>query len=251
MVARNTSFTYNIIMIRILLLAAAYGLTSGLGARETPLGQLSGATRAPEIPAVAAVPEKSGGGTLTIYAYPPRRILDWSTPKTALADFATIAIGQAVNMNPRIDFISDFGEAGSIPRSYRSTMGHTIAHASCSLPDGTPYDAWTSFSGQDFPEVDRDLLLKDKAGLGMLFQDYIDGHIISGVENKMRLVYYKGKNAGAPGQCSPEASAWLSANNGRVAAGPVQKISDTRTKSKRTPGKTVARTVNMRGILVE
>jgi hypothetical protein len=77
-------------------------------------------------------------------------------------------------------------------------MGHTITHVQCALPDGTPYEAWTSFSGQDFHQVDKGNLLEKKIGLGTLFQDYIDGHIISGVENKMRLIYYKGQDGNTP-----------------------------------------------------
>lgn len=137
-------------------------------------------------------------GSVTIYAYPPRRIIDWSSPKAALAGFTVTAVGQAINSGERVDFVSDFGEQGSIPRTYKSTMGHTIARVSCVLPNGQPYDSWTSFSGQDFQEVDKELLLDKKAGLGVLYEDYVDGHIISGVENKMRLIYYTGKSGVSP-----------------------------------------------------
>jgi hypothetical protein len=115
-----------------------------------------------------------------------------------LGDFAHTTVSQALSMGDKIDFVSDFGEQGTIPRSYKSTMGHTITHVRCVQSDGTPYEAWTSFSGQDLYSVDKDNMLKDKIGLGMLFQDYIDGHIISGVENEMRLIYYKGKDGNTP-----------------------------------------------------
>ncbi|MCM2267835.1 MAG: hypothetical protein NDI60_08710 [Elusimicrobiales bacterium] len=137
-------------------------------------------------------------GTVTIYAYPPRRIIDWSSPKAALAGFSATAFGQAINSAETIDFVSDFGEPGSIPRTYKSTMGHTIGHVNCVLPDGTPYDSWTSFSGQDFQEVDKELIFDKQAGLGLLYEDYIDGHIISGIENKLRLIYYAGKSGVSP-----------------------------------------------------
>jgi hypothetical protein len=169
-------------------------ITPGLRA-ETALRQLG--AQLPAAP-VAAAPAARPGGTLTVYAYPPRRILDWSTPRSVLGDFAHTTLGQALAEDPAVDFVSDFGEPGSIPRSYKSTMGHTITHVSCALPDGTPYEAWTSFSGQDFHEVDKGNMLDRKLGMGMLFQDYIDGHIINGVENRMRLIYYKGKDGNTP-----------------------------------------------------
>jgi hypothetical protein len=156
------------------------------------------AAQAPQPPLPAAPAPGEGSGTVTIYAYPPRRIIDWSSPKAALAGFSLTSFGQALNSGEQVDFISDFGEQGSIPRTYKSTMGHTIAHVSCVLPDGAPYDSWTSFSGQDFHAVDKELMLDKQAGLGMLYEDYIDGHIISGNENRMRLIYYTGKSGVSP-----------------------------------------------------
>jgi len=188
-------------MNKIILLFSAIVsfLSAGLSAQETALQQLTEAGSATAWTAAAAMPAgAAAGGTLTVYAYPPHKILDWSTPKELLADFADTTFSQALVMGPKIDFVSDFGEPGSIPRSYKSTMGHTITHVQCSLPGGVPYDSWTSFSGQDFMEVDKELVLTDKIGLGVLFQDYIDGHIINGVENKMRLIYYKGKRGNSP-----------------------------------------------------
>jgi hypothetical protein len=172
-------------------------LTPGLYAQQKALQQLGANAQAP-LPAAVPAPAPLPGGTLTIYAYPPHRLIDWSTPKKALKDFAATTLGQALAESPKVDFTSDFGEQGSIPRSYESTMGHTITHVNCVLPDGTAYNAWTSFSGQDFHQVDKGNLLEKKLGLGVLFQDYIDGHIISGVENQLRLIYYKGQDGHAP-----------------------------------------------------
>ncbi len=182
----------------LFLTALAVFSASSLSARENAIRQLGAGRQLPAAAPAAAPASAAAGGTLTIYAYPPRKILDWSTPKEVLADFAGIAAGQGLASGPKIDFVSDFGEAGSIPRTYKSTMGHTIAHVQCALPDGTPYESWSSFSGQDFMEVDKELILTRKIGLGALYQDYIDGHIISGVENKMRLIYYKGRHGNAP-----------------------------------------------------
>jgi len=186
--AKNTFFLFVVLPL----------LSSGLCAQTTPLQQLNSGRAAPT-PVAAAVPAPAtSGGTLTVYAYPPRKILDWSTPKSVLGDFANTTFAQALSEDPQITFVNDFGEPGGIPRSYKSTMGHTITHAACTLPDGTPYDAWTSFSGQDLYSVDKENMLDKKIGLGMLFQDYVDGHIISGVENKMRLIYYKGRDGNSP-----------------------------------------------------
>lgn len=173
-------------------------LSSGLCAQTTALQQLNSGKQAPVAAAVSAPSAAAAGGALTVYAYPPRKILDWSTPKSVLGDFTNTTLGQALAENPQITFVSDFGEPGGIPRSYKSTMGHTITHTQCTLPDGQAYDAWTSFSGQDLYSVDKENMLDRKIGLGMLFEDYVDGHIISGVENQMRLIYYKGNDGNTP-----------------------------------------------------
>jgi hypothetical protein len=81
---------------------------------------------------------------------------------------------------------------------YYSTMGHAIAHISCELPDGGVYDKWASFSGQNFQKVNADMTFKEKLGLGQLFSEYIDGHIISGEENQRRLANYKNAKGAKP-----------------------------------------------------
>ncbi|MCX5786782.1 MAG: hypothetical protein NTX59_13960 [Elusimicrobia bacterium] len=167
--------------------------SAGLSLEDTAIPEVP-AKKAPHAPAAVS---NLQGGTLTIYSYPPRNILDWSSPKEAMADFAGTTLGQYLHSDT-VDFVSDFGEDGSVPQSYRSPMGHTLAHVQCALPDGAAYDSWTSFSGQDLREVDKDNLINKKLGLGVLFYDYIDGHIISGIENKMFLIYYDGKNGNLP-----------------------------------------------------
>ena len=167
--------------------------SAGLSLENTAIPEMPGK----KIPHAPASGSDLQGGTLTIYSYPPRNILDWSAPKEAMADFARTTMGQYLHSDT-VNFVSDFGEAGSAPQSYRSPMGHTLAHIQCALPDGAMYDSWTSFSGQDLSGVDKDNLINKKLGLGVLFYDYIDGHIISGDENKLFLINYDGKNGNLP-----------------------------------------------------
>ena len=182
----------------LLALSAVICAAAPLGAQNAAFDQLAGGdSTAPQqapVPAPAPVP----GGTLTIYAYPPYRPINWATPRSALKGVAATVFDQAVAEGPRVNFVSDFGESGSMPRNYRSSIGHTITHVNCTLPDGKPYDAWTSFSGQDFHQVDKGNLLDKELGMGVLFQDYIDGHIISGEQNRLLLIYYQNVDGARP-----------------------------------------------------
>lgn len=130
--------------------------------------------------------------SLTIYVYPPRHRLNWKSPKTLLKSFATSGIERGLTDDGAVDFESDFGEEGKISSNYKSTMGHTIGHAACTLSSGEKYERWSSFSGQDFREVDKRIAVKEKLGLGTLFYDFPDGHIVSGSENLNRLIFYNG-----------------------------------------------------------
>jgi hypothetical protein len=129
---------------------------------------------------------------LTLFAYPPSNKISWNSPRNALLSFFGIAVKKVVIPGKNIDSFDPWGEITSISSSYRSTMGHTIAHINCTTSDGTRFDDWSSFSGQDFIEVDKENVLQKKLGLGVLFYDYIDGHIIRGEENINRLIFYKG-----------------------------------------------------------
>jgi hypothetical protein len=135
---------------------------------------------------------------LALYVYPSSRELNWETPKKALWSFLSIEIQRLLNKHPSANLVSDFGDLNSVSRAYRSTMGHTIAHVACTLPSGQSYDTWTSFSGQDYVEVDMANLLEKKMGLGHLFYDFIDGHIVSGEENIYRMVHYIKNSGGSP-----------------------------------------------------
>jgi len=132
------------------------------------------------------------GSHLTLYVYPPHEPLDWSTPRNLIATMAGLLVQAAVTKDDLVRVINDFKESGTISSDYRSTMGHTIAHVTCRLSSGAAYAKWASFSGQDFPLVDKKLIFDDQIGLGVLFYNYLDGHIIAGEENPKRLIYYTG-----------------------------------------------------------
>ena len=128
---------------------------------------------------------------LTLFAYPPKKELNWKSPKSAIMSFMEIDIVKVLFPGEKIKVTDTNGEEGSINENYRSTMGHTITHVSCMQSNQQEFDAWTSFSGEDFSAVDKRNIFTDKLGLGILFYDYQDGHIIDGQENIKRLIYYK------------------------------------------------------------
>jgi len=153
-----------------------------------------------ESPLLAAPAPLNGlNSSVTIYVYPPRNPIDWSSPQKALKSFLGNILSILITKDGRVEFLNDFEETGELSSLYKSSMGHTIGHVRCMLPGGKVYDRWTSFSGQDFASVDKQILVKEKMGLGSLFYDYVDGHIISGAGNIMRLTYYRGdKEDGEP-----------------------------------------------------
>jgi hypothetical protein len=142
----------------------------------------------------SAAPLNGISSSLTIYVYPPRHRLDWSTPAHALRSTMGNLLSLSLSMDDLVRFTNDFHEDGAISSRYKSSIGHTLNHLRCKLPDGKLYDHWASLSGQDFHQVDKGLLLDDKVGYGVLFHDYIDGHIIEGEENVKRITFYKGSH---------------------------------------------------------
>jgi hypothetical protein len=137
--------------------------------------------------------------SLTLYVYPPRNPIDWSTPKSTLKTTLANIISLTLSMNHDVQFESEFNEQGSISSHYKSSMGHTLAHIRCTLADGEAVDRWASLSGEDYPAEDKRLLLHEKIGMGALFHNYIDGYIIAGVENVRRITYYTGESDGDHG----------------------------------------------------
>lgn len=132
--------------------------------------------------------------SLTIYAYPSTNPLNWSSPRSALLSFLGIEIERQLTMNEALKFENQYKEQGSISSTYKSTMGHTIAHIQCKLSSGSTYEKWTSFSGQNYSEVDMKNIFDEKLGLGVLFHSYVDGHIIDGEENRLRITAYEGSS---------------------------------------------------------
>lgn len=141
-----------------------------------------------------SLPLLANENTLTLFAYPTQRKIDWSTPKNAIKDFLGIAVRKLIFPGAKIEAINPDGESSEIDEYYKSTMGHTVTHVKCTTSSGEKFDEWTSFSGQDFIEVDNKNIFKEKMGLGILFYDYADGHIIRGEENIKRLIYFRAKN---------------------------------------------------------
>ena len=132
----------------------------------------------------------SSQGSLEVYFYPPTFELDWSSPAELLHDFLDIYQASEREDEDLVTVPDGFGHNSSFNRHYYSNMGHTIGHISCTLPDGTFYEKWSSLSGQTDRKVDVNLALSGK-GVGVLFHDFVDGHIINGEENVARLVYVK------------------------------------------------------------
>lgn len=130
--------------------------------------------------------------SLTIYVYPPRQRINWSTPKSTINSMLKMQLDAEMMANDEVEFTSDFGEPGTISSSYRSTMGHTIGHISCVLPNGRRYEKWTSFTGQNYGKADKAIILEKKIGAGVLFHDFIDGEVIAGAENSKRVNFYQG-----------------------------------------------------------
>lgn len=154
------------------------------------------AAAASPLPAQAAAPQPATlnglESSVTIYSYPPRHPIDWRSPRKALRTFFGNLLRVAIGMNQKVEFVSDYNEHGTMSSNFKSSMGHAIGHIHCRLPNGQVYDRWSSLSGQDLRAADKMVLVENQLGLGALFFDYLDGHIISGQENKMRITHYKG-----------------------------------------------------------
>lgn len=132
-------------------------------------------------------------GKMTIYVYPPSKKMDWRSPRGLLKSMESIMWKRTFNGNHKVKFTNDEGEQERFSSNYYSAMGHTIVHIEC--PN---YDKWVSMSGQNFKSVDTDLAFDKKLGMGVLFENYLDGHIISGRENVERLINYDSMEGAKP-----------------------------------------------------
>jgi len=130
-------------------------------------------------------------GSMTVYSYPPYRPLNWSTPKKLLKGFLSTEVHQVMAGGDRIRYRSDYGDDLTFSSQYTSTMGHTLIHYECALPTGEKVNRWVGFSGEDYGEVNKRILLKDQLGMGVIFYNFIDGHIVRGMKNILSLIFYK------------------------------------------------------------
>ena len=149
-------------------------------------------------PVVAAEQRSLNGisSSLTVYMYPPRHPISWKSPESALSSIIHNVAGVIISKNDLVAVENSFGEKSTISSNYKSSMGHTLAHVRCTLPNGELYDHWASFSGEDYAEEDKQMFFRDKIGFGALFHNYVDGHIISGEENIKRITFYRGRLEG-------------------------------------------------------
>jgi hypothetical protein len=156
------------------------------------LAPLASTTRAAE-----AKPLNGLANSITIYVYPPRNPIDWSTPGRALTTTAGNLLSAAFTENSLVQFFNGFHERDSISSLYRSGIGHTLNHVQCVLPSGEKYDHWASLTGQNYHAIDTQLLLKDQVGVGVLFYNFVDGLILTGAENWERIAFYDGDGWGS------------------------------------------------------
>jgi hypothetical protein len=132
--------------------------------------------------------------TLTILVYPPSRKIDWSTPGSAIRSYLkTEARGAVAISTGKVTSVNTWGDSTTMGNQYYADMGHAITHVNCTTSSGEKFERWSSVTGEEYPKVDSDNIFKKKIGMGVLFQKYIDGYIISGEENKNLLIYYKGR----------------------------------------------------------
>lgn len=131
-------------------------------------------------------------GFLALFVYPPSAPVDYSTPASALRSVLSIELDRLLFSHRQVPFTDDRGRSGTIRVPYTSTIGHTLACISCTLPDGTRYRQWASVSSLTFARTGIRLLFREQAGMRILFHDYPDGILITGAENWLRLIHYAG-----------------------------------------------------------
>lgn len=131
-------------------------------------------------------------GFLALFVYPPSAPVDYSTPASALRSVLSIELDRLLFSHRKVSFTDDRGRSGNIRVPYTSTIGHTLACISCTLPDGTRYRQWASVSSLTYARTGIRLLFREQAGMRILFHDYPDGILISGAENWLRLIHYNG-----------------------------------------------------------
>lgn len=140
-----------------------------------------------------AQPDSLPKGMLSIFVYPPSDPIDYQSPSSALWSIFRIEAKRLILSPRRLFFINNQGQRTGMKLPYRSTIGHTLSCISCTLPNGEAYDNWVSLSSHRYTDTAMHLLVRDQAGLSFLFHNYVDGTLIHGDENLLRLVNYTGK----------------------------------------------------------
>lgn len=140
-----------------------------------------------------AQPDSFPTGMLSIFVYPPSDPIDYQSPSSALWSIFRIEAKRLILSPGRLFFINNQGRRTAMKLPYRSTIGHTLSCISCTLPNGESYENWVSLSSHRYTDTAMHLLVRDQAGLSFLFHNYVDGTLIRGDENLLRLVHYTGK----------------------------------------------------------
>lgn len=102
----------------------------------------------------------------------------------------------------RVPFNSRFDGRKALKAPYLSTIGHTICHIECTLPDSTAYAHWAGMSGKDYTPEALKLMMREGAGFGVLLHNYEGGFILGEAENLQRLIWYQGPK-GPEGSVEP------------------------------------------------
>lgn len=137
---------------------------------------------------------------LTIFAYPPSDPIDYNCPSSALWSIFRIEAKRFLLSRKLLFFSNGQGQSSKMKLPYRSTIGHTLACISCTLPDGATYQNWVSLSSHHFTDSAAHLLIKEQRGLAFLMHNYSDGTLIQGDENLHRLIHYIGRRKGIHGR---------------------------------------------------
>ena len=119
---------------------------------------------------------------LTIYSYPPQKILNWSTPSTLLKDNVAAIVDGALTASG----------------STKSATGHTVAQLDCVDSKGKEQKFWSGMSGQNFFSDDWKSLMHKKVGFEILFKGYRDGLVKFEDYEKNRIINYAGEKKSEP-----------------------------------------------------
>lgn len=120
--------------------------------------------------------------TLTLYVYPPRQNINWTSPNSFAATL-----------------VRNIALAGSSTQNrYKSSLGHAIVHLSCTDNLGKSHNVWTGLTGQNDLSIDRENVFEKGQGLSVVFKTYRDGEIQGEYKQRNRVANYVGKKGSKP-----------------------------------------------------